>query len=121
MFYLRLQAWAPSNHPYATFLLPRPPQFLYQAPPGAQQLALPDFLNVPHRAHVIASVVEVMGSVPTEMLTGVLRMSSLSGIGRRDTYSRVNCVLTGVGTDAHTRRDIDPYESTNIFVLLAFE
>ena len=28
-----------------------PPQFSYQAPPGAQQLSLPDFLKVPHLRH----------------------------------------------------------------------
>jgi len=54
--------------------LPAPPQFLNQAPPGAQQLTLPDFLDVPHFGHfIVLAIVEVMA--------GVLIMSSRSGIG----------------------------------------
>ena len=50
--------------------MPAPPQFLNQAPPGAQQLTLPDFLNVPHFGHVIVlAIVEVMAGVL--VLTGV--------------------------------------------------
>ena len=68
-------------------MLPAPPQFLYQAPPGAQQLTLPDFLNVPHFRHVILLMIaDVMNDVLTGVVIGVLTMSSRSGIGRRDTY-----------------------------------
>ena len=74
---LRLQASTPSNHMWFTFLFAAPPQFLYQAPPGAQQLTRPDFANVPHFGHVIAPrIVELMG---------VRTISSRSGNGRRVT------------------------------------
>ena len=39
----------PSAHVYLAFELP--PHFLYQAPPGAQQLDIFDFLMVPHLGH----------------------------------------------------------------------
>ena len=80
---LLLQAATPSNHLWSTFLLRAPPQFLNQAPPGAQQLYLPDFSNVPHLGHVIVLVtVEVTaGSVLTDVAIGVLTISSRSGNG----------------------------------------
>ena len=112
---LRLQAPTPSNHLWYAFLLPVPPQFLYQVPPGAQQLALPDFSNVPHFGHVIL-LLEVMASVL--MLTGVVidapTISSRSGIGRRDIYWRMVVKV-------HTRDDIDPKLPVNMAFLLAFE
>ena len=75
---LRLQAIMPSNHLCFTFLLPDPPQFLYQAPPGAQQLTRPNFSNVPHFGHVLVlAIVGVMDGV----LAGILVMSSRSVIG----------------------------------------
>ena len=81
---LRLQASTPSNHLY---LLPAPPHFLYQAPPGAQQLDLPDFPNMPHFGQVI-SLLKVMASVLvlTGVVIGARNISSRPGIGRRDTY-----------------------------------
>ena len=67
------QACTPSIHLCSTCLLPVPPHFLYQAPPGAQQLIRPDFSNVPHFEHVIAlAFVRVMEDV----LIVVLVMSS---------------------------------------------
>ena len=81
--HLRLQASTPSNHLY---LLPAPPHFLYQAPPGAQQLSLPDFSNVPHFGHVI-SLLEATTSIL--VLIVVIRaptIGSRSGIDRFDTY-----------------------------------
>ena len=99
---LRLQACTPSNHLCSTFLLPAPPQFLNQAPPGAQQLTLPDFANMPHFGHdMMLAVVEAMAGVLTAVRIGVLVMSSRLGIGRRDTYRRV-------GADVHTDCEIDP-------------
>ncbi len=84
---LRLQAWTPSDHLCSTLLLPEPPHLLNQAPSGAQQLTLPDFLNVPHFGHVIAlAIVEMMAGVLTDAIIGVRTISSRSGIGRRDTY-----------------------------------
>ena len=63
-----------------------PPQFLNQAPPGAQQLFLLDFANVPHLAHVtVLVIVDVMADVLTDVMIGVLTISSRPGIGRRDT------------------------------------
>ena len=59
---LRLQASTPSNHVWSAFRLPAPPQFLCQAPPGAQQLTLPDSSNVPHFGQII-SLLEVMPNV----------------------------------------------------------
>ena len=84
---LHLQASTPSNHLWSTFLLPAPPHFLNQAPPGAQQLTLPDFSNVPHFGHVI--VVDVMVVVLGNVVIGVRVISSRSVNGRRDTYLRV--------------------------------
>ena len=46
-----VQACMPSNHVYSAFAFPALPHFLYQAPPGAQQLRLPDFLLIPHFGH----------------------------------------------------------------------
>ena len=111
---LRLQTSTPSDHLCSTLLLPSPPQFLNQAPPGAQQLTVPDFRNVPHLGHVIVrSVVDVTDGV----LIGFLTMSSRSVIGERDTCC---CV---VGADLHAVRDIDPDGPANINMsfLLAFE
>ena len=113
---LRLQAFRPSNHLCLTFLLPAPPQLLYQLPPGAQQLSLPDFSNVPHFGHVIVlAIFGVMNGVPI----AVLVMSSRSGFGRRDTYRRVSCLVSSVCFAAeHTVTDIDPNEPENMSVLL---
>ena len=60
-------------------------------------------------------------AVMNGVLIGVLAMSSRSDIGRRDTYSRVACVMAGEETDVHTVRDIDPDEPSNMDILLAFE
>ena len=84
---LRLQASTPSNHLWSAFLLPAPPQFLYQSPPGAQQLARPDLTNVPHFEHVILlRIVEVKAEVLIEVEIGVRTISSRSVDGRRVTY-----------------------------------
>ena len=84
---LRVQACTPSNHVCSAFPLAEPPQLLNQEPPGAQQLALPDFLKVPHFEHAIILVIaEVMTGVLADVAVGVLTISSRSGIGRRDTY-----------------------------------
>ena len=89
--YLHVQASMPSDHLCTAFLLPEPPQFLYQAPPGAQQLALPDFTKVPHFRHVtVLTIIEVGVEVLTDVVIGVRKISSRSGIGRRFTYSRVD-------------------------------
>ena len=140
---LRVQAFTPSDHLCSVLLLPNPPQFLYQAPPGAQQLTLPDFRNVPHFGHVIVlaivgvaygvltdlanvphfghvivlAVTEVTGGVLSDVLIGVLTMSSRSGIGRRDTYWRVPCVVAVV----HSVRDMDPDEPVNMSTLVALD
>ena len=120
--HLRLQVSTPSNHLWSAFLLPAPPQFLYQAPPGAQQLTLPDFSNVPHLRHAI-----VFSGVLIDVVLDVRAISSRSNIGGRVTYSRVSCTVgggrvnNGVSADVHTVRGIDPYELRNMNFLLAFE
>ena len=83
----RLQAATPSNHLWSKFSLRAPAQFLNQAPPGAQQLFLPDFSNVPHLGHVVVLViVKVIPGVLTDAVIGVLTISSRSGNDRCDTY-----------------------------------
>ena len=93
-------------------LLPNPPQFLYQAPPGAQQLNLPDFANVPHFEHVIGpAIVDVAAGVLGDLVIGSRDTSCLfSGRDRSETVS--------VG---HTVCDIDPSEPVNMAYLSAFE
>ena len=73
---------------------------------------------MPHFEHVaiVFAIIEVMDGVLTDVLIEVLAMSSRSGIGRRDTYWRVPCVLVG---DVHTVCDIDPGEPSNMPFLLA--
>merc|ERR1712032_1541017 len=84
-----LHAFTPSDH-----LLSSPPQFLNQAPPGAQQLTLPDLRKVPQLGQVIE---RSKFEAKVEVLIGVLTMSSRSGFGRRNTSWRGACVVTGVG------------------------
>ena len=96
---LRLQAATPSNHLWSTFLLRVPAQFVNQAPPGAQQLFLPDFLNMPHLGHVIVFVIIVFA------IPGVRTISSRSGKVCCDTWLSA-CV--GI---SHTASDIDPGEA----------
>ena len=120
---LRLQASTPSDHLCSAFLLPTPPQFLYQAPPGAQQLALPDFKNVPHFEHVIVlAIIEVL----TDVVIGVRTISSRSGTDRRDTYSGtdrrvVMCRYARSGRVSQTTCEIDPGDPSNMSSLLAPE
>merc|ERR1719174_3631420 len=54
-----LQACTPSTHVYSVLELRLVPHFLNQAPPGAQQLSLPDFLMAAHLAHTGAILVAV--------------------------------------------------------------
>ena len=114
---LRLQPSTPSIHLCSIFLFPPPPQFLNQAPPGAQQLIRPDFANVPHFGHVIAvAIVNVTAGV----VVGEC-ISSRSGNGRRVTCWRVASVISSVGVHVHTVRDIDPDEPVNMSFFIAFE
>ena len=95
----------PSVHVWPTFALPMPPQVLNQAPPGAQQLVLPDFKNVPHFGHaIVLAIVKAMDDVLTDTMIGVLAMSSRLGIS----------VVTGIPS-------IDPDEPANMSNLDAFE
>ena len=82
---LRLQASTPSNHLRSARLFAAPPQFLNQAPPGAQQLTRPDFANVPHFRHVIASSLSEL-LTDTVFDVGTLRSRLGMGNGRRVTY-----------------------------------
>ena len=115
---LLLQAFTPSKKLRSAFLLETFPQFLNQAPPGAQQLVLPDVRNVPHFVHtIVSSTAEVVDSVLTDALSGVPTLRSRSIIGRRDTNWREPCTLVVV----QAIRDIDPCEPSNISLLLAID
>ena len=74
---LPLHALVPSSQLWSTSLSSAPPQLPNQAPPGAQQLTLPDLGNVPHVGQVLVTeIVEEMAVVPR-----IIRaMSSRSGI-----------------------------------------
>ena len=112
---LRLQAFTPSDHMWSTRLLEPPPQFLNQAPPGAQQLTRPDVLNVPHLLHVIVAAI----AGPCEVSIGVLDISSRSGMRGRAAYGRV---VAGVGAGVHSDAcNIEPDVPSNMRFLLAFE
>ena len=65
---LRLQASLPSNHVWSNFESPGSPHWLNQAPPGAQQLSLPDLLKMPHLGHT-SLIAVVVGGVEDTGLT----------------------------------------------------
>ena len=73
---LSLQAFLPSNHVCSVFELPLAPQFLNQAPPGAQQLCLPDFLMVPHLGHMGPIAFITVVAVTADVVMWVLRQQS---------------------------------------------
>ena len=79
---VRWQASAPFNQLWPTFLSLTPPQLLYQSPPGAQQLALPDFSNVPHCRHAnpLLAVLAIL-LVLTDVVIGTPTISCRSGTG----------------------------------------
>ena len=95
----------PSIQLWSNLLLPVPPQFLYQAPPGAQQLTRPDFLNVLHFGHIL--FVEATPIVLRDVIIGV------GAIFHRASHRW--------GDDPHTVDEIDPGEPSKISILLAFE
>jgi len=104
------------------FLLPNPPQFLNQAPPGAQQLTLPDLRNVPHLGHVLVrSIAKEIYDVLSAVLVGILTMSSRSGIFRCDTWREGYRRVAGVETGVHTAGKIDPDEPLNMSFFVDFE
>ena len=77
---------------------------------------------MPHSPHaIVLAVIEGMDRILTDVVIGVLTMSSRSIIGRRDIYWRVDRVVARAGTEMHTVRDIDPDEPPNIKLLLACE
>ena len=63
-----LQACAPSTHVWSVSELPLIPQFSNQAPPGAQQLSLPDFLRAAHLGHMGVIFVAVTAGVGVQIL-----------------------------------------------------
>ena len=63
-----LQVCTPSTHVCSVLKLPLVPQFLNQAPPGAQQLSLPDFLMTAHLGHTEAILVTVTAGVDMQTL-----------------------------------------------------
>ena len=62
-----------------------------------------------------------MAGMLTDVVIGVLMISSRSGNGRRDTYWLAAAVTTGVGVDVHTLHDIDPGVPTNARLSVASE
>jgi len=54
-----LQIWTPCVHVWPKFETPAFPHLLNHAPPGAQQLRLPDFFRVPHLVHMGLTVAVV--------------------------------------------------------------
>ena len=53
------------------------------------KLDLPDFSNAPHFGHAsVLAIVKAKAGVLTDVVIGVLAMSSRSVIGRRDAYGR---------------------------------
>ena len=58
-----LQACKPSTHVYSVLELPMVPHFSNQAPPGAQQLSLPDFLMAAQLGHTGAILVAATASL----------------------------------------------------------
>ena len=66
-------------------------------------------------------IVGVMAGVLTDMVVGALAISSRSGIGRLDAYSRVGSVVTGEGAEVHSVSDIDPDVPANMSAFVAFE
>ena len=63
-----LQACKPSAHVWSVLELSLVPQFSNQAPPGAQQLGLPDFLMIAHLGHTGALLVAVTTGVDMQTL-----------------------------------------------------
>ena len=130
---LRLQASTPSLKLCSAFLFPVSPHFLYQAPPGAQQLTLPDFLNVAHFGHVILlGTVEVTAS----RLTAAVISLSITGISTRSVngwrvtylyifiFLYISCVVrveACAEVDVHPVCNIDPDDPSNISSLLALD
>ena len=73
------------------------PQFLYQEPPGAQQLTRPVFSNVPH-----------LGQIVLDEVSGVVVVNVVD----------VDVMDVDV---AHSPRAMDPDEPTNMSSFSAFE
>ena len=63
-----LQACLPSSHVCSVLELPLVPQFSNQAPPGAQQLSLPDLVMAAHLGHTGAILVAVIADVDAQTL-----------------------------------------------------
>ena len=94
-------------------MLPAPPQFSNQVPPGAQQLTLPDLLKMPHCGHAIVSgFTEPIAGVPTGAVIDVLATRSRSANGRRKFAYSVG------GQSLHST---DPDEPSKMSTLLAVE
>ena len=92
---LRLQTSVPSDQLWPTLVSPSAPQFLYQAPPGAQQLTRPDFMNVPQFGHNVAA------NATPDVAFGVFPFCHRASHRSDDEAG-------------HAARDIDPEEPTNM-------
>ena len=108
---LPLQASTPSSQLCSNLLLPPPPQLLYQAPPGAQQLARPDFWNVPQIGHVV--LFEATPGEASDVAFGAFGACHRASPRSGDDISSDD--------KSHTTLGIDPYESSNIRSWVAVE
>ena len=103
---LRLQASTPSSQLCSVFPLLVAPQFLYQAPPGAQQLTRPDFLNVPQSGHFL--IAKATPGTVVDIVIGVLAIRHCASHRCEDDLRQ-------------GYRGIDPDEPKNMSFLLAIE
>ena len=76
-----LQACNPSNHVWSVLELSLVPQLLNQAPPGAQQLSLPDFLVAAHLEHTEAILTAVTAGVDMQALVKLSKCKTTSTLG----------------------------------------
>ena len=84
------QACMPSTHVCSVLELPLAPQLLNQAPPGAQQLSLPDFLMITHLGHTGAILV-VAGTASIDTQT-LIQYAQATTSTQRKTYNFTFCM-----------------------------
>ena len=108
-----LQACAPSSHVCSVLGLPLVPHFSNQAPSGAQQLDLPDFLMTAHLEHTGAVLVAVPTGVDTHTHTHTHARTHAQTERERLSSNTsmqvitVNCQLTFAGPQAFDPRVLD--------------
>ena len=73
-----LHALMPSTHVWSKFGSPGCPHFVNQAPPRAQQLGMPDFLEIPHLGHGRLVVTVITGVRPGDDKVCILFQEELA-------------------------------------------